>query len=32
LFRITTDKLPAMIAAVRSTALRITDDLKATEY
>jgi DNA-binding IclR family transcriptional regulator len=32
LFRITTDKLPVMIAAVRRTAQSISDELKTTEY
>ena len=32
MFRFTTEKLPAMISAVRTTAQRITDELCATEY
>jgi hypothetical protein len=32
MFRFTAEKLPAMIAAVRSTAQRITDELQTTEY
>jgi len=32
LFRITAQKLPPMIAAVRAAAQKVTDDLKATEY
>jgi len=32
LFRITTEKLPSMITAVRVAAQKITDNLRATEY
>lgn len=32
MFRFTVDKLPAMIAAVRATAQRITDELRAADY
>jgi IclR family KDG regulon transcriptional repressor len=32
MFRFTTEKLPSMVAAVRATAQRVTDELKAIEY